>query len=266
MKDLLIGNLTGYTPDKIDNWVQSAKAHFTGEILILGYNLPQSTLDYLKDNNIKVVLTQSLGFHIVVQRFLDIYTYLTQNPNYGYVIITDVKDVIFQSNPVKFLEDRIVRYKKILVGSEGLKYKDENWGNNNLATCYPHLYDLNKDNEIYNAGTFAGLADYIRGLCFQIFHLSLVGTQNDPQPDQAAFNILINLPPWDDIVYYCSMEENWCAQLGTTLDPKVKDKYASKLLTKSPIVKENKVYTHEGELYCLVHQYDRIPGLDIKYL
>lgn len=266
MKDLLIGNLTGYTPDKIENWVQSAKTHFIGEILILGYNLPQTTLDYLKNNNIKVVLTQPLGFHIVVQRFLDIYTYLTQNPNYRYVIVTDVKDVIFQSNPVKFLEDKIIGSNKVLVGSEGLKYEDEDWGNNNLATCYPYLYDLNKNNEIYNAGTFAGFADYIRGLCFQIFHLSLIGIQNDPQPDQAAFNILINLPPWGDIVYYCSMEENWCAQLGTTLDPKVKDKYTPKLLTKSPIVKENKIYTSEGELYYLAHQYDRIPGLDIKYL
>jgi hypothetical protein len=81
MKDLLIGNLTKYTPDKINNWVQSAKKHFQGEILILGYDLPQETINYLNKNEIKIVLTQSLGFHIVVQRFLDIYTYLTQNPD-----------------------------------------------------------------------------------------------------------------------------------------------------------------------------------------
>jgi hypothetical protein len=45
MKDLLIGNLTRYTPNKINNWVQSAKKHFQGEILILGYDLPQETID-----------------------------------------------------------------------------------------------------------------------------------------------------------------------------------------------------------------------------
>ena len=45
MNDLLIGNLTRYTPDKIHNWVQSAKEHFQGKILIIGYDLPQETLD-----------------------------------------------------------------------------------------------------------------------------------------------------------------------------------------------------------------------------
>jgi len=193
MSDLLIGNLTKYTPDKIHNWVQSAKKYFPGDILILGYELPQETIDYLNKNEVKIVLTQPMGFHIVVQRFLDIYTFLKTNQNYDKIIVTDIKDVYFQRDPMPFVKSTLIGRKKIIAGSEGILYKNENWGNDNLQKCYPHLYDLNKNNKIYNAGTFAGENKYLRDLCFQVFHLSLVGTQFDPQPDQAAFNIRIRV-------------------------------------------------------------------------
>ena len=156
MKNLLIGNLTKYTPDKIHNWVQSAKKYFTGEILILGYDLPKETIDYLNENEVKVILTQSLGSHIVVQRFLDIYTFLKNNQDYDKIIVTGVKDVYFQRDPMPFISSTLIGRKKIIAGSQGLLYKNEDWGDDNLKKCYPHLYELNKNNKIYNAGTFAG--------------------------------------------------------------------------------------------------------------
>lgn len=263
MKNLLIGNLTKYTPDKIHNWVQSAKKYFQGEILILGYDLPKETIDYLNENEVKVVLTQPLGFHIVVQRFLDIYTFLKTNQDYDKIIVTDVKDVYFQRDPMPFITSTLIGRKKIIAGSEGLLYKNEDWGNDNLNKCYPHLYELNKNNKIYNAGTFAGENKYLRDFCFQVFHFSLVGTQYDPQPDQAAFNILLNLKPWKDITAFTSMNLPWCAQLGTTHDPKVKDKYDKFLLDYPPVIKDNQVYTEFGDMYCLVHQYDRLPDFKI---
>jgi len=267
MKNLLIGNITRYTPDKIHHWVQSAKKHFSGEILTIVYDVPEETLQYLKENNVSVVVTQPTGLHIVVQRFLDIYNFLTQHSDYEYVVVTDVKDVIFQRDPIKHIKDVYkMQFDKVIVGSEGLKYVDEDWGNNNLATCYPHLYENHKDNEIFNAGTFGGVSSYVRDLCFSVFHLSLVGTQHDPQPDQAAFNLILNTQPWKKVTCFNSLEESWCAQLGTTLDPKVASKYTSKLLSNPPVIKNNQVFTHSGELYCIVHQYDRIPGLEIEYL
>jgi len=260
MSDLLIGNITRYTPDKIHNWVQSAKEHFKGKILVIGYELPQETIDYLNENNVELVLTQSLGYHIVVQRFLDIYTYLKQNKGYRYVIVTDVKDVYFQLDPCNFLHRHLIGRKKIVAGSEGLLYKDEDWGRDNITKCYPHLFEEYLNKKIYNAGTFAGEASYIRDLALAVFHLSLVGLQFDPQPDQAAFNILLGTHPWKDITEFASMNLGWCAQLGTTLDPKIKTKYKPLLKDYQPEIHENKVYTAFGELFYLVHQYDRLPN------
>ena len=265
MKDLLIGSLTGYTPEKIHNWVQSAKKHFIGEILVIGYNIPENTIQYLKDNNVSIVLTQPLGLHIVVQRFLDIFNYLNQNPNYRFIICTDIKDVIFQKNPSEFLEKQLIN-KHLLVGSEGIKYKDESWNINNLTTCYPYLTSLQQENIVYNAGTFAGKTEYIKDFCFNIFHLSLTAINNDPQPDQAAFNILLNTQTLKDITYYSKLNDPWCAQLGITLVPELKTKYQDKFLDPIPVYSNNQIITNLGEPYYLVHQYDRIPSLDIKYL
>jgi len=93
-----------------------------------------------------------------------------------------------------------------------------------------------------------------------IFNLSLIG--NDPQPDQAALNILTHTNPFKGKVLFANQEDGWCCQLGTTLDPKVKDKYFAKLLEPTPTYdSEGKVYNSKNELFYLVHQYDRVPDL-----
>jgi hypothetical protein len=173
--------------------------------------------------------------------------------------------LFFKKNPSEFLEKKLIN-KHLLVGSEGIKYKDESWNIDNLNKCYPYLTSLQQENIVYNAGTFAGKTEYIKDFCFNIFHLSLTAINNDPQPDQAAFNILLNTQTLKDITYYSKLNESWCAQLGITLVPELKNKYQDKFLDPLPEYSNNQIVTDSGELYCLVHQYDRIPGLDIKYL
>jgi hypothetical protein len=94
-----------------------------------------------------------------------------------------------------------------------------------------------------------------------IFNLSLIG--GDPQPDQAALNILIHTNPFKDQVKFATQEEGWCCQLGTTLDPKIKEKYSLLLLEPIPSYNyKGEVFNSKGELFCLVHQYDRVPELN----
>ena len=268
MKDILIASVTGYTPDKLENWVYSAKKHFKGDIVVIGYDIPSITVDFLKNQGVEVYGTKNIGLHIVVQRFFDIYNYLHNNPDYRFVICTDIKDVIFQRNPSEFLEKKLIDRedpKHILVGSEGIKYKDEEWNNNNLKVCYPYLHSLYQDTVVSNAGTFAGKLDYIKDLCFNIFHLSLTAVNKDPQPDQTAFNILINSKTLKDITYFSRLDEPWCAQLGVAMHPTVVEKYKGKMVHKLPIEHNNKIITPYKEEYYLVHQYDRIDNLKIDF-
>ena len=93
-----------------------------------------------------------------------------------------------------------------------------------------------------------------------IFNLSLIG--NNPQPDQAALNILIHTHPFMNEVLFANQEDGWCCQLGTTLDPKVKEKYMSFHLEPIPTYdNDGNVYNSKNELFYLVHQYDRVPEL-----
>ena len=264
MKDILIASVTGYTPDKIQNWVFSAKKHFKGNIVVIGYNIPQSTVDFLKSHQVEVYGTRQMGLHIVVQRFFDIFNYLQNNPDYRFVICTDIKDVIFQRNPSDFLEEKLID-KHILVGSEGIQYKNEEWNNNNLKVCYPYLHSLYQDVVVSNAGTFAGKIEYIKDLCFNIFHLSLTAVQNDPQPDQTAFNILINSKTLKDITHFSRLDEPWCAQLGVAMHPTIVEKYKDKMVHDLPLESNNRIITPSGEEYYLVHQYDRIDNLQINF-
>ena len=69
-----------------------------------------------------------------VQRFISIYQYLSANPA-RYVITTDVRDVVFQKNPINWL-DLYLGNKTVAVASECLRYKDEPWGDNNIKETF----------------------------------------------------------------------------------------------------------------------------------
>jgi hypothetical protein len=261
MKDLIIGCISNYHPEHIKPWVNSIiKSGFEGDKIIISFGVPEETITYLTQNGFEIYSFEPNGRHIVIERFYALWGLMNElQDTYRYIITTDVKDVIFQYNPSQWLENNL-HNKKILVSSECLTYSNEDWGNNNLKTSYPQFYENNKNNVIYNAGTIAGDFNYMKDFFLHIFNLSLIG--NDSQPDQAALNILIHTYPFKDHVLLANQENGWCCQLGTTLDPKVQNKYLPLLLEPIPSYDDKGlVYNSKNELFCLVHQYDRVPEL-----
>lgn len=260
MKDLIISCVVNYNTDKIKYWINSInKSGFIGDKVLISFGIDSDTEKFIINSGFDLYNYERSHRHIVIDRFMAMWQFLNsiESP-YRYVISTDVKDVVFQYNPSDWLEKNL-NNKKILVSSECLKYKDEDWGNSNLHIAYPHLYENNCNNTIYNAGTMAGEFDYIKDLFFHIFNLSLIG--GDPQPDQAAMNILVHTQPFKDCTYKANQEDGWCCQLGTTLDPKIKDKYAPFLLEPVPNFVGDTFISSTDEPYCLVHQYDRVPEI-----
>ena len=171
---------------------------------------------------------------------------------YDYVVTTDVKDVYFQADPFKFLVDR-----KLVIASEGLKYKDEPWGNENLFQAYgPYVYEKFKDNEIFNVGTFGGKSEYVKDMVFHIFTNGI----NRPIPicDQAVFNVLLNTQPFKDIA---TKTIQWAAELGTIMDPSKIEHFKPNLLCDEPIWEDGKLKYSDGLVFPIVHQYDRVPVL-----
>jgi len=267
-KNLIIGAFTGYTYNQLKPWVESIdRCGFKGDKVMVVQRASDETLDELTRQGFQVIMAdvqQNIPIHVL--RFLYIYEFLRNHgEQYEYVVTTDVKDVYFQIDPFEWLNFHLTDGKKLVVGSESIRYKDEPWGNENLMQTYgPYIHNLFKDNEIYNVGTLGGTSEYIKDLTFNIF----TNAVNRPIPivDQAVFNVLIQTQPYKDVTYFAKQADGWACQAGTTVDPSKIESFRPHLTESEPIWQDNKVLTgqdsnhsQKGTPFCIVHQYDRVP-------
>lgn len=258
-KDLIIGAFTNYNFNQLRPWVESIEeCGFKGDkVMVVGNHSPE-TLHELEKRNFFLVDMPKLNIPVHVLRFLAIYDYLKDvHLHYRYVVTTDVKDVYFQTNPIDWLEENL-KFKKLVAGSEGMLYKDEPWGNDNLFQTYgTYVHELFKNNKIYNVGTIGGDAEYVKDLVFNIF----TNATNRPIPivDQAVYNVLLQTQPYKDVTLFADQWLGWACQAGTTVDPSKINAFRPYLVEKEPIFKDGKVLTSLGRPFSIVHQYDRVP-------
>jgi hypothetical protein len=81
--------------------------------------------------------------------------------------------------------------------------------------------------------------------------------------DQVGLNLLINTT-WFNKVLLAESDRGWACHCGTLLDPSKFDIHDKYLQEPKPQIKEDGVYSASGNLYCFVHQYDRVPELQSK--
>jgi hypothetical protein len=258
-KDLIIGAFTNYNFNQLRPWVESIEeCGFKGDKVMVMGNYSKETHDELEKRNFFLVDMPKLNIPVHVLRFLAIYDYLKDvHLHYRYVVTTDVKDVYFQTNPIDWLVENL-KFKKLVAGSEGMLYKDEPWGNDNLFQTYgTYVHELFKNNKIYNVGTIGGDAEYVKDLVFNIF----TNATNRPIPivDQAVYNVLLQTQPYKDVTLFADQWLGWACQAGTTVDPSKINAFRPYLVEKEPIFKDGKVLTSLGRPFSIVHQYDRVP-------
>jgi hypothetical protein len=263
MQNLIIGGFTNYDYNQLKPWVESIcevmpEAH---RVMCVG-NASDETKRILANKGFELVDMPKANIPVHVLRFFSIYEYLRLNwKKFNLVITTDVKDVYFQEDPFKWLDYHNIGVKdmyQLVAGSEGMLYKDEPWGNDNLMQCYgEHIHKIFKNNEIYNVGTLGGSAEYIKDLVFNIFS----NATNRPIPivDQAVYNVLIQTQPYKDITLFTPQSSGWAVQAGTTVDPSKIDMFRPFLTEAEPIFEKGIVKTSKGKPFCIVHQYDRVP-------
>jgi hypothetical protein len=273
MKDVVVGAITGYDFDKIRPWVNSLdRSGFDGLKVMLCYNISYDVAEELTKRGYSVFALRKNdemrrfeyrdNFSIVVERFIHIWHFLKSfKGQYRNIVCTDVKDVVFQTNPSEWF-DKNLGDKKICVGTESIRYRDEDWGRNNLQKSFGNLlYEELKDNLIYNAGTISGEFDTMIDFFLNIYMLCN-GTKHSIEggggPDQAALNILLNTKTYKDITKFNMSEDGYAAQLGTT-GPQVLSRFGQYLVEKTPIMVGDNVCTSDGTPFCLIHQYDRVP-------
>jgi hypothetical protein len=256
MKYTIIGCITEYGVDDIRPYVESIeKSGFNGEKVMLVYNVSADVIEYL--NNKGWILFQSqLEEHIILQRFRDMYVILNQYKT-DWIIWTDVKDVIFQKNPIGWIEDNS-SFTKLFAFSECVKLKDDPWAVVNSGTSFPMEWELGlKDQISYCAGTIVGDLESIRDLFIQIYRWSKTTANPGQLSDQAAFNVLIHLEQFKSSTNLINQEKGFVTQLGTVW----MKQNELPLLEPTPIYKGGKFYNQNGDEFVIVHQYDRDPKI-----
>lgn len=277
MRNLIIGCASNYDWSTLQYWCNSInQSGFDGDKVLVLMNCDKTTVLKVQEEGFKIIafnkdaegnLTHDSKMPPHVERFLHIYEYLRKADPYDWVVTTDVKDVIFQSDPCKVLND-MNDDKDLYFSSESMIYKDEPWGNQNLIDTYgPYIHEIFKENEIYNVGVLAGTGEAMKSLMINIFS-SCMGKPVQIC-DQSTFNFMISQPPYTKTSHYFKSEDGWACQLGTTVDPAKIEQFKPLLLEESPIMEGGIVKTSTGKPFAIVHQYDRVPAwrhiIQMKY-
>jgi hypothetical protein len=251
---IIFGCITKYSPDDIRPYVESInQSGFSGKKMMLVYDVPQETINYLKSNDWELYGSE-LQQHIILQRFRDAYKLLELYPNET-IIWTDVKDVIFQENPQKWIDENM--NKEILSFSESIIFKDDSWAVINAGTSFPLEWEWLQNKKSYCAGTIVGKGYALKDLFIEIYRWSMTSEDNGQLSDQAAYNVLINLNHFKENVQFVEQEDGFVTQLGTVW---VK-KNELPILEPTPTYSNGKFYNQNGELFTIVHQYDRDPTI-----
>lgn len=272
MQDMIISAVSEYGYDKLKYWVNSIKmSGFKGKVGVIAFNIKDETINKLKSEDVEVYLTtdkrntnndgfvfaEGLTYQVPMLRHYFYWAVLSSMKDIRYVISTDISDVVFQSNPSEWLEQNLGD-KKLNYGCEGLKYKDEAWGNQNMMECFPQLYQHMRDRPIYNAGSMAGefsiFKDYSLAVSLAINHIQ------HPTPDQAGVNVMLSIEPYHSLTKFNDHDTNWACECGTTVDPNKINTFRPHLLSPEPTFDGEYAYTSKGEKYVMVHQYNRVPN------
>ena len=255
--DVVISTITKFYPKDIEPWVESLnRSGFSGKRMMIVYDVPQETIDYLKENHFDIFQSQ-LSHHLFNQRFRDT-AMILENYECDRIIWTDIRDVVFQSNPTTWLNK--YQEKPIIACSEAVKLGDDDWAQVCAGTSFKLEWNWLQHEESYCAGSICGDKDYIIPLFHNIFRWGITGENSTQAADQPAYNILIKQQQWKDKVQFVKQEEGLAVQMGTTFMKK--DFFGDKLMEPTPLVEEDGTVTNQkGEPFTIVHQYDRNPQL-----
>lgn len=264
-KDLMIGVFSGLPFAAVAPWLRSVHAcGFAGDKVIVAIGVEADVTARLAAEGFTVIAAPAdpAGMRIHMQRFLHIFDYLKErHPLYRYVITTDVRDVVFQRNPSDYLARVLTGGPhKLLAVSEAIRIRDEAWNRQNIVTNFgEYFYRQVSGSEVYNVGTLAGEAEYVKDLAGMIFQLSLA--RPDWVADQAAFNLLINWQPYRGVTRFARLADAWACNLHVTHKPDQRAEFGPYLLEPRPLIVDGEVYNQAGEAFHIVHQWDRVPGL-----
>ncbi|MDP1914112.1 MAG: hypothetical protein Q8K49_12360 [Brevundimonas sp.] len=245
--DLVLGAATGYGVADIAPFVRSLRAVYQGGAALV-VDEASALTSFLEAHDIKAVpATSSPAWspHPVMTRFAAFDRILAQRPGPGSVLITDVRDVVFQSSPF----DPAPGVLELFVEFEGGRLGDHAFNRKHLrALVGDDLAATMAHRPCLCVGTVMGSRAGVSRFCRTILMLAAIPRSHIGGAfgaDQAACNLAAHL----GLVEH-EVRANYGRVATVGLTP-------SDTLT----VSEGVILNPDGSASAIVHQYDRHPHL-----
>lgn len=279
--NLLIGASYGLTPDVVTNWAASIRSTgFAGDIALIETGPSNLDPSFCEKHDIRII-SETIGphnfdvcrsfrayryfmlkrkFSIYNDRFGLIWDFLAHSEKkYRYVITSDVRDVLFQTDPFAWLEEKAPT--GLVLGPEWITFK-EGWPAQNMRESFGSLIaDHIKDETICCAGVIAGTAEAVMDLSLLIYLVTALKPQyyaSGGAADQAAMNLIARNSLTNGNIKLCSPEDNFILH-AAAFDSDAPYLAAGAVAAKKPAFRDGVVLNgYTGQPFSIVHQYDRI--------
>lgn len=248
MNNLVMGTALNYDVQHVKPFVMSLRKHYDGEVIFLVNNTSKEFDDFLQQYDIKkftIDRTTNNQDEICSMRH-NYYRQVVEYYSHDYILLTDVRDVVFQKNPFSHEITTDLEFFR-----EPNQYKN--------CECHRHWFcDLNihgcdfyksiADETIICAGTTIGtkkgMIEYLHKMIDELAKMNRIITD---QPTH-AYLIL------DKSFTNCKLYDTFKGPVAT--------------LSKSDNLRfdsDNHLLNEDGSVVAIVHQWDRTPQKDIFY-
>ena len=260
MKKALLGlsNNVGLNIDKIKVWSKSFKKYSDGEVILLCANSNQEEIQFCIDNGIIPIPVNIEDTWRINHKRLERTFEFLENSDIELFLITDVFDVVFQSNPF----DKFDLNYDIFVGAEGVLVSEEPWNSDWINKLFPNDYYECKNQEVICSGVIGGKRLPLINLYKRMFELCENSTNLTNIQDQAALIVMVKNKEIDNLKIF-NLTDGWvvhCAIAGPTqffesfgFKGNIENRYGI------PQLITDRICTKNGDPYDMVHQFNRIP-------
>lgn len=226
MTDLIVGAAANYQWETATDCtyqfvVSLRRSGYTGRVVfIVSAPLHPDTLKKYKEYGVELKMIQPMDQYDFphVFRFRAIPEVIASIPDLRYVMALDVKDILFQSNPVTWLE------KNLQTNVLGFHYDELHDDMKYAREFFPHVFGAEAYEEVQwrnvcGAGIICGRPQYISALSQAISDLSEQRREHYIEnsyvaPDQQAYNLLLSREPWLSMVETLPFTDNEFVTLG----------------------------------------------------
>lgn len=262
MKKILTGlsNNISLNKHKIKVWSESFRKHSDGDIILIAANATDEDIQACVDLNIKYYqVTVEDTWYINNKRLKHTKDFLEQS-DADLFLITDVFDVLFQSDPFNKMD--LEKYD-VFISREGILVCEEPWNGDVLNKVFPDETSSCMQTEIVCSGIIGGKREALVKLYDKLDYMCENSLNDHNIKDQAALIIMVKNNEIDRLKNF-SLDDGWAMHCQSAGPTQFFESWGLKgsLIRKGygiPELREDGiVYTQSGIKYDMVHQFNRV--------